>query len=306
LYLGICVAQANAFIKAAMHRAHSCRMGRERPVNFDMNRTWSQATAMVGANMQYLALIAGIFFLLPNMVLVVALPDMMGTLLTPGGDPEQMAAQLTAQIPALAGVVLFGSLFSIVGYAAMVDLLGPGRPTVGESLRAALGALPTLIGCVLVSVLGYALFAIAFALAIGLVSAALGMVLGETAAGAIAVIGVVVMVGALITVALRFVLVIPAVMLEGTRNPLTAFGRSWKLTGQSRRRIVLFFVLLFIAYMVLSMLLFSVVGLIGNLFVTGLVNGLAGAAVAMLLTAILVSMHQQLSGLGQGAADVFE
>lgn len=275
-------------------------------MNFDMNRTWSQATAMVSANMQYLALIAGIFFLLPNMVLVVAMPDMMGTLLTPGGDPEQMAAQLTAQIPALVGVVLIGAAFSIIGYAAMVDLLGPGRPTVGEALRAAIGALPTLIGCVLVSILGYSAFVLASALAIGLVSAALGMVLGETAAGAIAVIGVVAMLGALIVLALRFVLVVPAVMLEGIRNPLAAFGRSWKLTGQSRRRIVLFFVLLFIAYMVLSMLLFSVVGLVGNLFVTGLVNGLAGAAVAMLLTAILVSMHQQLGGDGQAAAEVFE
>ena len=58
-------------------------------MTFDMNRTWAQSLAMVRANWQYLSLIAGVFFLLPNLVLVIAMPDMMGMLIGPGGDPDR-------------------------------------------------------------------------------------------------------------------------------------------------------------------------------------------------------------------------
>ena len=37
-------------------------------MTFDMNRIWSQAVAMVRAGWQDLALIAGIFFLLPSLL----------------------------------------------------------------------------------------------------------------------------------------------------------------------------------------------------------------------------------------------
>ena len=36
-------------------------------MQFDMNRTWSQAVALVRANFQLLAVIAGIFLLLPTL-----------------------------------------------------------------------------------------------------------------------------------------------------------------------------------------------------------------------------------------------
>lgn len=272
-------------------------------MGFDMNRTWSQAIAMISVNWQYLALIAGVFFLLPNMVLVVAMPDMMGTLLAPGDDPQVMMNQLSAQIAPLILVVLFGAVFSVVGYAAMVSLLGHERPTVGEALNAAMRALPTLIGCLVVGIIGYIGFALVGALAVGVAGAALSFVIGEVAS---AFIGVALLVLGLAFVLVRFVLVTPAVMLDGHRNPLSAFGRSWSLTRPAQRRIFAFFVLLMIAYLVLSMLLFSIVGLSGNLFVIGLVNGLAGAGAAMMLTAVIVSIHQQLSGDAPRTAEVFE
>ena len=272
-------------------------------MQFDMNRTWSQATAMISVHWQYLALIAGIFFLLPNLAMVVVMPDMMGTLLAPGDDPEVMMTQLSSQILPLMVVVLVGSLFSVVGYAAMVSLLGHERPTVGEALGSAVRALPTLIGCLLVGIVGYMAFAVVGALVVGVIGAALSFVIGEVGS---ALIGVVLLVLLLAFVLVRFVLVTPAVMLDGNRNPLAAFGRSWKLTRPAQRRIFGFFMLLMIAYLVLSMLLFSIVGLTGNLFVIGLFNGLAGAGAGIVLTAVIVSIHQQLSGNALETAGTFE
>lgn len=272
-------------------------------MTFDMNRTWAQSLAMVRANWQYLSLIAGVFFLLPNLVLVIAMPDMMGMLIGPGGDPDQMAEQLAAQMGPLMLVVLVAALFSMLGYGAMVALLGPSRPTVGEALAAAWRAFPVLLGTLAVGIIGYSAVVILGALAVGLIGAVLAMVVGQAVA---ATIGVIVLIAVLFALALRFVLVVPAVMLEGERNPLSAFKRSWHLTRSARRRLVTFFFLLMIAYLVISMLLFSVVGLFGNLFVTGLINGVAGAAVAVVLTAILVSLWEQLSGNAQAAASAFE
>lgn len=298
-----CVAQTNGFIKPPKHVRHPPGAKGKIPMQFDMNRTWSQAIAMISVNWQYLALIAGIFFLLPNLVLVVVLPDMMGTLLAPGDDPEVMMSQLSAQIVPLMLVVLFGSLFSVVGYAAMVSLLGHERPTVGEALGSAVRAMPTLIGCLLVGIIGYVAIAVVGALVVGMLGAALSFVIGEVAS---AFIGMVLLVLGLAFVLIRFVLVTPAVMFDGLSNPLVAFGRSWQLTRTAKRRIFGFFALLMIAYLVLSMLLFSIVGLSGNLFVIGLANGLAGAAAGIVLTAVIVSIHQQLSGNVLEAAEAFE
>ncbi|MFC3100403.1 glycerophosphoryl diester phosphodiesterase membrane domain-containing protein [Altererythrobacter lauratis] len=272
-------------------------------MTFDMNRTWAQSLAMVRANWQYLSLIAGVFFLLPNLALVIAMPDMMGMLIGPGGDPELMAEQLGAQLGPLLFVVMLAALFSMLGYGAMVALLGPSRPTVGEALGAAMRAFPVLLGTLAVGVIGYSAVVIIGALAVGLIGAVLAVAVGQAVA---ATIGVIVLIAVLFALALRFILVVPVVMLEGERNPLAPFKRSWRLTKPVRRQLVLFFFLLMIAYLVISMLLFSVVGLAGSLFVTGLINGVAGAAVALVLAAILVSLWEQLSGHAQGTASTFE
>ncbi len=272
-------------------------------MKFDMNRAWSQATAMVSANWQYLALIAGIFFLLPNLLMVVAFPDMMGMLLNPAGDPEQLAAQIQTQLIPLFAMIVVVMLLSIVGYAAMVSLLGPNRPTVGEALRATMRALPTLLGMVAVSLVGYVVLGLAAGLVMVLVVLALSFVIGEIAATMLAVIVFLVV---LLWLAMRFILVTPAVMLDGERNPVRAFVRSWKLTGPHHSRIFGFFILLMVAYAVISMVVSMVTGLIGNLFVIGLVSGLLGAAVGMVLTAVIVAIHSQASGDGPATAQTFD
>jgi hypothetical protein len=54
--------------------------------------------------------------------------------------------------------------------------------------------------------------------------------------------------------------------------------------------------------MVVSM----VTGLIGNLFVIGLVSGLLGAAVGMVMTAVIVAIHSQTSGDVPATAQTFD
>lgn len=268
-------------------------------MKFDMNRAWSHATAMVGERWQDLALLAGIFFLLPNLVMVVALPDVMGALMMPAGEPEELAARLQAQAGPLVAMVLVILAASVLGYAAMVSLLGPDRPTVGDALRRMGAALPTLIGAVLVALVGYMLVAFVAVLVAGGLAAAMG-------SAAVAVILVIAMVVALGWLAVRFLLVTPAIMLEGERGPIKAFARSWRLTASNHARLLGFCVLIFLCYAVISALVSMVTGLIPSLFVTGLVSAGLGAAVAVLWTAIVVAVHQQLAGDVRGTARTFD
>ena len=262
-------------------------------MTFDMNRIWSQAVAMVRADWQNLALIAGIFFLLPNLIVVVALPDLMGQLQVPPTNADELIARLTPLLPTLLTIGVVTMLLSIFGYAAMIRLLAHDRPSMGEAL----------LGCVLVAFAGYMVFALVGGMAVALVALGLGLLIGPEAAS---LVGIILLVLVLAWLAVRFTLVTAVVMLEGVSSPLAAFTRSWQLTKSSHRRLCAFLALLLLPYLVVSGLISNVAGLTGNLFFSALVSGLLSVAFTMLLTAIIVAMHQQLSGAAQASAEAFK
>ena len=272
-------------------------------MTFDMNRIWSQAVAMVRAEWQNLALIAGIFFLLPNLVVVVAMPDLLTQLQVPMTSADELIDRLTPLLPTLLAIGVVTMLLSIFGYAAMVRLLARDRPSVGTALQAATSALPILLGCLLVAFAGYMIFALVGGMAVALVALVLGMLIGPEAAS---VLGIILLVLVLAWLAVRFVLVTAVVMLERPAGPVAAFTRSWQLTKASHRRLCGFLALLLLPYMVISGLISNVVGLAGSLFLTTLISGLVSLAFTVLLIAIIVALHQHLSGAAADSAAAFE
>ncbi|MEO6552252.1 MAG: hypothetical protein ABIO26_06830 [Croceibacterium sp.] len=279
-----------------------------------MNRTWSQAVAKVRGNFQLLALIAGIFMLLPSLLIVVTMPALFGAAL-PGGNPEAARAQLNAISPAFYGVFVVIMLASLVGYSAMISLMGQDRPTVGGAIGKGFKALPTLVGAFLLFLVGYLLAAVVIGLGVGLLAVAAASVSGG-AAGLVAVLaGIALFIGVLYVLT-RFSLLLPVIVLDGVLNPITAYVRSWRLTKPSAWRIFGFFALLFVVYIVIAVLLVmvgSAVGMAGGrtggsgIFVFGVLSGLLGMAVAMVVSGILVAMHDQLAGTNSRAViDTFE
>lgn len=272
-------------------------------MQFDMNRTWSQALTLVRKNFQLLALIAGVFMLLPSVLFYIAFPDVLAMMSTTA-DPEVMEAQMLAVMPQLATFGLLALLVQMVGYMAMIALIGSDRPTVGESIMRGIKGLPALIGAGIVFTAGYVALTLVLSLIIGLVAAVLGMASEGAAAGLALILSFVIIV-VLLYVMVRFCLTLPNIVLERL-GPLAALARSWRLTKPRAGAILGFFALLFIAYMVISMLLFIVFGAFGfvaggpiasgTVLVLGLLSGLIGTLVAMLLSGILVSIHEQLSG----------
>ncbi|MFB0612576.1 hypothetical protein [Aurantiacibacter poecillastricola] len=271
---------------------------------FNLGQAWSRAMTLARGNFQFLAVIAGLFLFLPSLLFYVVMPDTMGMMMTPADDPKAMAELFADQAGPIVGAAILLMLCSMVGYAAMVRLMGPGRPTVGEALSAAIRALPTLIGCILLFLVGYLLFSLVF----GLLVTALAMAVGPEGAAALMLVLILVLIGYIFA---RLCIMMPVIVNEGVSNPITAYTRSWKLTKPAAWRIFGFFALLIVAYMVISLLVFGALGLIaamvGGMFVLALVSSLIGMLVSVVLSGILVAIHEQLAcQSGPALGETFE
>jgi membrane-anchored glycerophosphoryl diester phosphodiesterase (GDPDase) len=282
-------------------------------MTFDMNRTWSQGLALLKANFSLLSVIAGVFLLLPGALFYVALPEVTAALATTQ-DPNQMLAILQAHSGKLIGFGLVATIAQLIGYLGMIALMGGDRPTVGEALKRAFAGLPTAIGATMLLVLVYAVVGLVLSVLLGGLAAGAGAIGGAGLAAVLVFIGVAAIMVAVLYIVTRFTLTTPTIVLDGLGNPVAAMKRSWELTRSHAMKIFGFFALLFIAYLVIAMLLGGVVGVIAALFgggavsalINGLFNGVLGAGVAMLFSAILTSMHQQLAGGGnQGIGMTF-
>lgn len=270
---------------------------------FNMNRTWSQAIALMRSNFQLLAVIAGVFILLPSLAITLVMPAPFA-FLTMGEDPERMAEAMSGMIGPILGFGLLAFVLQMIGYGAMIALSGDERPTVGEAIRRGAKSLPTIIGAFLLFIIVYMLLAVVLSLLTALLAGLLGATTGEGAARAVSLLLFCVLVAAVLYVMVRLSLTLPVIVLEGALNPITAMRRSWRLTKPHAWAIFGFYALLAIAYVVISLLLFGVFGVVaaglgegtGSALFLGLVNGLVGALVALVLSGILVSMHQQLAG----------
>jgi uncharacterized membrane protein YjjP (DUF1212 family) len=276
-----------------------------------MNRTWSQATALVRANFQLLAIIAGVFMLLPGVMIYMAMPDLFSQMAL-AQDPEQISALLASMAGPLTLFFLISFVLQMIGYGAMVALMGEDRPTVGEALRRGARSLPTLIGTALVVLVVYLLLSFALGLVMMLLVGLVGAIGGQAAAAVITFVLLLILGIIVLYVMTRLSLTLAVVVLERQLNPVRALIRSWHITKDHAWSIFGFYVLLLIAYFVISLLLMGILGVVGaalgegaaSAFFMGIVNGLIGAFVAMVMSGILVSMHQQLAG--RSAAEIGE
>lgn len=234
----------------------------------DLNRVWDDARAMGAANKDLLAAIAGMFVLLPSVVgsLLVKQPPE-----APKDLPAEQAYRLlidfyTDNWPVFVGlgiVVSFGLL------AMFALLLRPERPTVGESLKAAVVVLP---GYVLASLLqGFALgFGFLLFILPGLYVMARLCLIGAVAAA------------------------------EQCTNPLQQLQRSWALTRSNGWRILVMLLTLYVTAEIISIVATTLVGLVGELVLpkdladlgVGVVGGLISAGLAIFVALLTAAIYR--------------
>lgn len=287
-----------------------------------MNAAWTDALALIRANREVLAVVAGVFILLPALAMAVLFADQqtqaMGMLrsMLQGGVLRPPVGQASPTPGWFVALSLAMFLVQLVGYLSLLALMDSRqRPTVGQAIVTGLKCLLPFVGAMLLFVIAYAVVAVVFSLLIAVVVGGLGAGTGTTGAAA-GLIGIFTF--ALFVVVfwmmVRFSLTLAEIVLGHTLNPAAALIRSWRLTKGNSARLFGFYILLFLAYLVIAMVLFGVLmaagavlpGQVGGL-VMGLVSGLISAVFAVLVTALIAAIYRQVAGpSAQDLAGTFE
>lgn len=280
-------------------------------MKFDLSRSWNDGVAKLRDNFQLLALIAGLFLFIPSALFAVTTPDLMSQAMASPMNPSDPAAMLALFTPTIVIGYLLITLLSFVGYMAMLALMDDRRkPTTGDAIAHGFRSLPTLIGATLLFIVGYVIV-------IGIISVVVGLLIGaitavSTTIGAIlSFMLVVAMFIAILWAFTRFSMTMPVIAIGKVMNPIVALKQSWALTRTSQWRLLAFYILLFIAYAVIALLVFGLLGLVlgavGGFTVLIFLSALLSAFVGMLFCAVLAGIYAQLTGSsGANLADTRE
>ncbi len=261
------------------------------PIAFDSSRAWSDASAAVSTNRDVLLALAGVFVVLPAFAITLLLPFPVPQ---EGVTPQAMIASwgeyYRGNWPALIAV----ALLQMIGTLAMLALFtDQTRPTVSQAIRQGFARTPTVIAAQLL--LGAAVGAMV------LLPVALG---GALQSPVFTVLAVLAALGLGIWAWVRTSLVSPAVMVDGLANPLAALKRSWQITEGNVLRLLLFYALLIVAFLIVSLLLGGLVQLLLALVLGAepaalaatLVSAVLQAVMTIYLVAVTASAHRQLAG----------
>lgn len=271
-------------------------------MRFDSSKAWSEASQTVSANRDMLLALAGVFLVLPAFALGVFWPQPEPPA---GASPEQLLEMLGAFYGNAWPAFLGAGLFSIVGTLAMLALFTDARrPTVGEAIMLGLsGTLPVIAAQILMGMGIAAMIMLPVALA-----GAMGMPV-------LAVVAVLAGLGVTIWLTVRLSLLSPAVMVDGIRNPITALQRSWQLTQGKAGSLLVFYVLVVIAFLVVMLVASMLIGLVlglalpanGAVIGNALIAAVLQAVFNVYMVGIVAACHRQLAGpSANAAAQTFE
>ena len=237
---------------------------------FDSMKIWDEAVKSLLANREMLLAVLGVFSILPNFALQMLAPV-----------PEPVSGQQAAQLLDRLGVYFDANWLPLVAVIALqffgmlvtlALLADPARPTVSEAIRKAARAAPTFVAALVLAFAGSFLTGLIPVILIGLTGS---LSLTQVAA----VMGTVVILYMLI----RFAFAGPAVLLDGQRNPVLALRRSFAATQGIGWQLLVFILLIFVAFRIVGWLLTA-----AAVLVTTLITGAAGAALVGALIACLV------------------
>ena len=237
---------------------------------FDTMKIWDEAVGALRANREVLLAVLGVFSILPNFALQMLAPV-----------PEPVAGQQAAQLLDRLGIYFDANWLPVIavmvvqffGMLVTLALLAdPARPTVSEAMRQAARAAPTFMAALLLALAGSFLTGLIPVILIGLTGS---LSLTQFAA----VIGTVVILYMLV----RFAFAGPAVLLGGQRNPVLALRRSFAATQGIGWQLLVFILLIFMAFRIVGWLVTA-----AAVLVTTLIAGAAGAALVGALIACLV------------------
>ena len=261
------------------------------PIAFDSSRAWSEAATAVSANRDTLLALAGVFLVLPAFAMAVLIPPPEPQT---GADMQAILATMGEYYRSNSLLLIVAALIHMIGSLAMLALItDQTRPTVGQAIKQGFANTPSVIAAQLL--LGMAIGAMV------LLPVALG---GALKSPVITGLSLIAAIGLGVWAAVRLSLVSPAVVVDRLTNPLGALKRSWQLTEGNVLRLLAFFALLSIAFLVVialaeSAIRFGLTLLVGATSAelgAALVTSIMSAVMTVYFIAVTAMAHRQLAG----------
>lgn len=268
-------------------------------MKFNLDTAWRDAMGLLQGNLGLLATIAGVFYFIPYAAASSLIPEL-GQLANPaaGTDPDAMIAMVEAMIAEYWWLFLGLIIVGAIGSLAMLALVRQrSKPTVGEALGTGVRSVPTYL---VAQIIQSAMIMLSVILLVAIPSL--------TGVRAIASLGAVAAMMAAVYILVKLSLVSPIIAIEGQINPVAATRRSWQLTKGSSLRLAFFYILLIVAFFVIS----SVLSLVATLalafasaetaqFGMAVVEAATNAVAVIMVVCILAAVHTQLARLSGGA-----
>lgn len=263
-------------------------------MKLDLNAAWDQAVRLIAANREVALVLGGVFFFLPYVLflLLVPVPDFHAVAGPSGENSTALMAAMNGFLAEYWWALLLLGLVQTMGAVAVMAVVGdPTRPTVGAAVvRGARFLLPNVAAQIVTSVIVTAVL---------FVAVLLGALTGsQTLAVTLSVFALPVV----FWLWTRLSLTGAVIAIEQMANPIRALRRSWRLTSGNGLRLAAFYLLLFLAFFVISQVLGLIVGLLTALpgaeiaLVLGaLLSGVIYAALILVGYAVLASVHRQLA-----------
>lgn len=243
---------------------------------------------MLRANRAILPVLAGLFFLVPQVLTSALMPDM------PAGVEGEAASKAALAIFAdWWPLMLVALLVQALGLLAIMAVLADrDRPTVGDALRMALRHLPVYVAATLVIAAGIGILAL-------LVMLPLTIAAGQGGAA----VALVALMPVALWINVRTLPLAPIIAAGRERNPFEAIKRSWAITAGQTGRLLFFALAFFVAAMVVSIVLTAIPGalliaLLGQetgAAVAAVIEGFVTAAVMLVWSTIIVAIYRQLA-----------
>lgn len=260
-------------------------------MRFDSNKAWNTTTAAVVANRDMLLAITGVFILLPAFALMVFLPEPAAPA---KADAEALLAAYSSYFERAWPWMLGVMALHLVGTLAMIALItDPRRPTVGEAIRS--GAARAITAGLAMAIL---FFVLSFAAGLPINLAALA------GSKALSIAGLAAGLTLLFYGLARALPLMPVVVIERVANPFAALRRAWALSRGNGGRLLAFYALVFVAFLLMRQLFLAglkiLLGLIavaesGQIGIA-LAASSIDAVMAVYLAAMLAAIHGQLAG----------
>lgn len=263
-------------------------------MKLDLNAAWDQAVRLIAANREVVLVLGGVFFFLPYVLflLLVPVPDFQAVAGPSGKDSAALMAAMNGFLADYWWALLLLGLVQTMGAVAVMAVIGdPARPTVGAAMvRGARFLLPNVAAQIVTSVI---ITAVLFLVIL------LGALTGSrTLAATLSVFALPV----IFWLWTRLSLTGAVIAIERVANPIRALRRSWRLTSGNGLRLAAFYLLLFLAFFVISQVLGLIVGLLTALpgaeialALGALLSGVIYAALILVGYGVLASVHRQLA-----------